>query len=80
MPAMNQKPITFRCSSPQLQRLESAMLHESKLNMNRTDFISVALESFLSFVEKDDISRLNLFELVERIDRNCPGPPFGEQA
>ncbi|MBQ7023725.1 MAG: hypothetical protein IJN29_09090 [Akkermansia sp.] len=75
---MNLKSITFRCSAAQRSRLDAAMLaHPDK---SRTAFISSALEAFLAFVEQEEISTLNLFQLVERIDSTGSGCSFSSQA
>lgn len=75
---MKLKSITFRCSEAQLSRLASAM--ESTAASNRTAFISDALASFLAFAEQEEIRRLNLFELVERVDNTQAAIPFSQQA
>ena len=71
---MKLKSVTFRCSSSQLQRMEKAM--QSCLFDNRTAFISEALEEFLNFAEREDVRRLNLFELVERVDTQGSAASF----
>ncbi|MDO5472642.1 MAG: hypothetical protein Q4F35_04825 [Akkermansia sp.] len=75
---MNLKSITFRCSAPQLRRLENAMLAQS--TDNRTSFISKALDSFLTFVEQDENQGLNLFELVDKVDSLGSAANFSSQA
>lgn len=75
---MKLKSITFRCSDAQLARLESAM--QSAMNDNRTAFISNALESFLAFAEQEDVQKLDLFELVQRVDEAEGAIPFSQQA
>lgn len=74
---MNQKSITFRCSSSQHIRLHNTL---STLRCSRSELISDALESFLSYAEQDCIRRKNLFDLVDDIDAHGPGPRFADQA
>lgn len=74
---MKLKSVTFRCTPSQLQRVERAM--ESRLFDSRTAFISEALEEFLNFVEREEIQKLNLFELVERIDTQGSATRFSQQ-
>lgn len=64
---MKLKSVTFRCSDPQLNRIEEGMI--ALKNDNRTDFISKALEEFLDFAEKEEVRELDLFALVERVDK-----------
>ncbi|MDO4751446.1 MAG: hypothetical protein Q4A24_04995 [Akkermansia sp.] len=75
---MNLKSITFRCAEKQLERMESAM--SSCSAGNRTELISSALENFLDYVSQDEVSRLNLFELVEHINAIGSALPFDEHA
>lgn len=75
---MKLKSITFRCSQAQLNRMENAILTSSA--ESRTAFISEALETFLTFAEQDEIQRLNLFELVDRVDAKGTSTPFAQQA
>ena len=74
---MKQKSITFRCSSSQHARLNQELKHA---NATRTNFITTALERFLTYAEQPDISRKNLFELVQDVDEQSNGPRFEEQA
>ena len=74
---MKQKSITFRCSTTQSTRVCSAL---EQLRMNRTDFLTSALESFLTYAEQTHIRNKNLFELVQDIDSQGDGPPFEKQA
>lgn len=75
---MKQKSITFRCSPAQLSRMEQA---REQLNLNRTDFITHALDSFLTFAEGEEARRLDLFELVSHIDAlGDPEQQFSKQA
>ncbi len=73
---MKLKPVTFRCSSAQLERMDALL---GELALSRTAFITVALEQFLDFVEGDEIRDLDLFSLVARLDGNG-GPSFAQQA
>ena len=75
---MKLKSITFRCSRPQLQRLESTML--SCKENNRTTFITTALEEFLNYAEQPTIAVLDLFALVSDIDSIGSGDKFASQA
>ncbi len=75
---MKLKSITFRCSSAQLSRMESAMLSTSAFS--RTAFISEALSAFLAFAEQEEIQKLNLFELVDKVDSPQNSIPFSQQA
>ncbi len=75
---MKLKSITFRCSAAQRARLETAM--SALCCESRTAFISEALEDFLTFVEREDIATLDLFQLVEHIDSTGSGERFAEQA
>lgn len=74
---MKQKSITFRCSTCQNDRLNNALSHYAS---TRTDFITAALESFLTYAEQTHIRNKNLFELVQDIDALGDGPPFEKQA
>lgn len=64
---MKLKSVAFRCSSSQLKRIDEGMIALNK--ENRTVFISNALEEFLNFAEKDEVRELDLFGLVDRVDR-----------
>jgi len=64
---MKLKSLSFRCKPSQLKRIDEGMIALKK--ENRTDFISSALEEFLNFAEKDEIRGLDLFELVDRVDK-----------
>lgn len=75
---MKLKSITFRCSPAQFERLENAIRH-SALD-TRTMALSCALEEFLDFAEQQDTRSLDLFDLVERVDREGEGPAFADQA
>lgn len=75
---MKLKSITFRCSHAQFTRLEDTM--RDTLTDTRTTALSCALEEFLDFVEQDDTRALDLFALVDLIDRDNAGPTFAEQA
>lgn len=79
MPAMNLKPITFRCTTRQLERLHTAMLTDAN-TPSRTALISDALFAFLDFVENREATKLDLFQLVQEIDALGSQVPFGEQA
>lgn len=74
---MNQKSITFRCSSQQQSRLNEALADHA---CNRTVLITDALEAFLNYAEQEHIRRKNLFDLVEDVDTHGHGPCFAEQA
>lgn len=74
---MNQKSITFRCSTAQQQRLQEAL---QRTNSNRTDFILTALEHFLLYAESESVQRMDLFAMVDDINSIGNGPPFAEQA
>ena len=73
------KSITFRCSTAQRTRLESAMRQAPTAN-NRTALIATALEEFLAFAEQEHIAALDLFELVARIDSTGSQAAFSQQA
>lgn len=75
---MNPKSITFRCSGTQMHRMNRAM--ETRADITRTQFLSAALEEFLNFAEQADTRRMDLFSLVERVDRVGEGKAFSEQA
>ena len=75
---MRLKSITFRCSAPQVSRLEEAM--RTRSTETRTAFISAALEEFLNFAEQADVAKLDLFSLVEQVDAVGCGTPFKSQA
>lgn len=75
---MKLKSITFRCSPAQFSRLEDS-LRRSSIG-TRTLALSYALEEFLSFVEQKEMRELDLFSLVQLVDREGQGPPFSEQA
>ncbi len=73
---MRQKPITFRCSVAQLERIDAAL---RSLATSRTAFITLALERFLDFVDDEEVRDLDLFGLIELLD-GMGGPRFAEQA
>lgn len=79
MAAMKLKPITFRCTNRQLERLHLAMHHDAA-GASRTAYISEALQSFLDFVESKEGAGMDLFQLVRKIDKEGSRVPFGEQA
>lgn len=70
------KSVTFRCTKAQQQRMETAL---SGSAMSRTDFISAALEAFLTFAEQEENRKLNLFELVEKVDATGSRIRFAEE-
>ena len=74
---MKQKSITFRCSDRQNSRL---CLELTRARRSRTDFLTAALECFLTYAEQSRIRKLNLFELVRDVDARHEGPSFEEQA
>ncbi len=73
---MKLKPVTFRCSAAQLERMESVL---GGLESSRTAFITAALENFLDFVEGEAVRDLDLFALVAHLD-GMGGPSFAQQA
>lgn len=75
---MNLRSITFRCSSTQLSRVVSAMSDLS--TESRTAFITSALEDFLNFAEQEEISALDLFDLVAMVDSTGSAIPFAAHA
>ena len=75
---MKLKSITFRCSSAQFARLEDAIRASS--TDTRTMALSDALEEFLDFAERSETRELDLFALVDHVDRTGAGPSFAEQA
>lgn len=46
----------------------------------RTSALSQALEEFLDFVEQPEAIAMDLFALVDYVDREGCGPKFSEQA
>lgn len=74
--AMRLIPVSFRCTLPQMSRLETALAERSR---NRSALINEALESFLRFVERAESRRLSLFQLVEQIDSVGARVPFSAQ-
>ena len=74
---MKQKSITFRCTAGQNARLSHAL---ELGTINRTDFITTALECFLAYAEQSHIRSKNLFELVQDIDVTGDGTRFEDQA
>lgn len=74
---MKQKSITFRCTAGQNARLSQAL---ELSTINRTDFITAALECFLAYAEQTHIRSKNLFELVQDINASGNGTRFEEQA
>lgn len=75
---MKLKSITFRCSPAQFERLENTMRH-TRID-TRTEALSSALEEFLEFAERADTREMDLFSLVDYVDRQGDGPSFAEQA
>lgn len=73
---MNLKPITFRCTSHQWERLNNAI----SAGDTRTDLLTDALDEFLHYVEYGEGAGLDLFRLVAKIDTTGSAIPFGEQA
>lgn len=75
---MKLKSITFRCSPAQFARLED-VIRLSSVD-TRTMALSDALEEFLDFAERQEARQLDLFALVDHVDRSGDGPTFAEQA
>lgn len=75
---MKLKSITFRCSPAQFARLENIV--KKFADHTRTSALSNALEEFLDFAEQQEARKMDLFALVERVDSECDGPTFAEQA
>ncbi len=73
---MRQKPITFRCSAAQLERMDAALSLQA---ISRTAYITQALEHFLDFAESEPMRHLDLFALIAHLDGRG-GPSFAEQA
>lgn len=46
----------------------------------RTSILSTALEEFLDYVERSEMRRLNLFDLVQHVDGLGDGVRFSDQA
>lgn len=75
---MKLKSITFRCSPAQFERLETTMRHT---NIDtRTQALSTALEEFLEFAERSETRAMDLFALVDCVDKHGHGPSFADQA
>ncbi len=75
---MKLRSITFRCTVTQLNRLQQAMQEE--YSDTRTSILSTALEEFLDYVERSEMRRLNLFDLVQHVDGLGDGVRFSDQA
>ncbi len=73
---MKHKSITFRCATPQLERM-SHVLHGH--GQNRSSCLSEALVHFLSFANTHEAEQLDIFGIVDRVD-GMGGPHFSEQA
>ena len=76
---MKAKAITFRCSQAQYDRME-AFIKALPTPMTRTAVLCTALEEFLNFAEEKKIRAMDLFELVDYLDRTGSGLRFSEQA
>ena len=76
---MKAKAITFRCSQAQYDRME-AFIKALPTPMTRTAVLCTALEEFLDLTEEKKIRAMNLFELVDYLDRTGSGLRFSEQA
>lgn len=75
---MKLKSVTFRCSEEQQTRLCQAM---NRLSYEtRTELLSCALEDFLHYVEQKDVAQLDLFELVQRINKEGSAREFSQQS
>lgn len=46
----------------------------------RTELLSCALEDFLHYVEQKDVAQLDLFELVQRINKEGSAREFSQQS
>lgn len=77
--AMKHKPITFRCTHRQWERLLTAVSLSPGAE-TRTAVISDALTEFLDYVEHGEGAGLDLFQLVTKIDTSGSREKFGEQA
>ncbi len=73
---MRHKSITFRCSALQVARMVHVLRDHGH---NRSSCLSEALFHFLSFIDSGEAESLDLFSLVDRVDR-MGGPLFHEQA
>ncbi len=73
---MRHKSITFRCATPQVERMAHVLLGQGQ---NRSCCLSEALVHFLSFANTHEAQKLDLFGLVDRVD-GMGGPRFSEQA
>ena len=76
---MKAKAITFRCSQAQYDRME-AFIKALTTPMTRTAVLCTALEEFLNLAEEKKIRAMDLFELVDYLDRTGSGLRFSEQA
>ena len=76
---MKAKAITFRCSQAQYDRME-AFIKALPTPMTRTAVLCTALEEFLNLAEEKKIRAMDLFELVDHLDRTGSGLRFSEQA
>lgn len=77
MSELSSKSITFRCNEKQHRRMEAAI---AESGMNRTEFITKALEEFLNFADQEEVKKMNLFELVDAIDNLGAKEKFEEQS
>ncbi len=71
-PPMNfaeKKTVTFKCPSPALEFMQNMM--EEK-GIDRTSIIKLALYMFDGFMQDEEVRKLNLYELVERIEELAP--------
>ena len=76
---MKAKAITFRCSQAQYDRME-AFIKALPTPMTRTAVLCTALEEFLDLTEEKKIRAMDLFELVDYLDRTGSALRFSEQA
>ncbi len=75
---MKLRSITFRCTAAQHNRLQQAM-HEGYSD-TRTSVLSAALEEFLDYAELSEVRRMDLFDLVQEVDKQGAGVRFCDQA
>ena len=76
---MKAKAITFRCSQAQYDRME-AFIKALPTPLTRTAVLCTALEEFLNLAEEKKIRAMDLFELVDYLDRTGSALRFSEQA
>ncbi len=65
----SKKAVSFKCSNSVTNSLNRLMVERA---IDRTSVIKLALYLFDGYMQRSDVQRLNLFELVRHIEQEGP--------